>query len=64
MSEKWDEISSSSSLRIIVGMLFRLTDLFWFKLEMILEISFLLVGDKKNDLDELFSMYSEKCLCE
>ena len=31
---------------------------------MILEISFLLVGGKKNDLEELFSMYSEKYLCE
>ena len=31
---------------------------------MILEISFLLVGGKKNDLEELFSMYSQKYLCE
>ena len=31
---------------------------------MMLEISFLLVGGKKNDLEELFSMYSEKYLCE
>ena len=35
-----------------------------FKLEMMLEMSFLLVGGKKNDLEELFSMYSEKYLCE
>ena len=31
---------------------------------MILETSFLLVGGKKNDLEELFSMYSQKYLCE
>ena len=31
---------------------------------MMLEISFLLVGDKKNEFEELFFMYSEKCLCE
>ena len=31
---------------------------------MMLETSFLLVGGKKNDLEELFSMYSEKYLCE
>ena len=40
------------------------TDLFGFKLEVMLEISFLLVGDKKNEFEELFFMYSEKCLCE
>ena len=46
-------------------MLFGPTNLFGFKLEMMLEISFLLlVGDKKNELEELFSMYSEKYLCE
>ena len=56
MSERWDEISSLSSLRIFVGMLFgqaRNND--WNFI--------LLVGDKKNDLEELYSMYSEKCLC-
>ena len=37
------------------------TDLIRFKLEIMLQISFLLVGDKKNDLEELFSMYSGKC---
>ena len=58
MSERWDEISSLSSLRILVGMLFGPTDLFGFKLEMMLEISFLLVGDKKNEFEELFSVYS------
>ena len=42
-------------------MLFGPTDLFGFKLEMMLEIPFLLIGDKKNDLKDLFSMYSEKC---
>ena len=47
MSEKWDEISSLSSLKILVGMLFRSTDLLGFKLEMMIKISFLLVGDKK-----------------
>ena len=35
-----------------------------FKLEMMLGMSFLLIGGKKNDLEELFSMYSEKYLCE
>ena len=45
-------------------MLFGLTNLFGFKQEMVLEISFLLVGDKKNEFEELFSMYLEKCLCE
>ena len=45
-------------------MLFGLTDLFEFKLEIMFEISFLLVGDKKSEFEELFSMYSEKCLCE
>ena len=64
MPERWDKISSLSSLRIFVGMLFGPKDLFGFKLEMMLEISFLLVGDKKNEFEELFSMYSEKCLCE
>ena len=64
MSERWDEISFLSSLRIVVGMLFGPTDLIGFKLEIMLEISFLLVGDKKNEFEELFSMYSEKCLCE
>ena len=61
MSEKWDEISSLSSLRILVGMLFGPTDLFEFKLEIILEISFLLVGYKNNEFETLFSIYSEKC---
>ena len=64
MSKRWDEISSLSSLRILVGMLFGPTNLFGFKQEMMLEISFLLVGDKKNEFEELFSMYLEKCLCE
>ena len=45
-------------------MLFRPTDLFGFKPEMMLEISFLLAGDKKNEFEELFSVYSEKYLCE
>ena len=47
-------------------MLFGPANLFGFKLEMMLEISsfFFLVGDKKNDIEELFSMYSEKCLCK
>ena len=36
MSERWDEISSLSSLRILVGMLFGPTDLFGFKPEMML----------------------------
>ena len=43
-------------------MLFGPTGLFRFKLKMMLEISFLLVGDKKNNLEELFFIYSEKCL--
>ena len=60
MPERWDEISFLSSLRIFAGVLF---DLFGFKLEMMLKISFLLV-DQKNELEELFSMYSEKFLCE
>ena len=64
MSERWDEISCLSSTRVFAGMLFGPTDLFGFKLEMMLEIPFLLIGDKKNDLKDLFSMYSEKCLCE
>ena len=64
MWERWYKISFSSSLRIFVGMLFRATDLLEFKLKMKLEISFSLVGDKKNDYQELFSVYSEKCLCE
>ena len=64
MSERCDEISSSSSLRILVGVLFRPTDLFEFKLKMILKISFLLVGDKKNKFKELFSLYPEKILCK
>ena len=42
-------------------MLLGLVDLFGLKLKMMLEISFLLVGDKKNDLKYLFFMYSEKC---
>ena len=41
-------ISPLSSLRIFADMLFGPTDLFGFKLEMIIEISFLLIGDKKN----------------
>ena len=64
MLERWNEILSLSSLRIFVGSLLGPTDLFEFKLEMMLEISFSLIGDKKNGLEELFSMYSEKCLCE
>ena len=48
----------------MAGILLGPTDLFEFKLEMMLEISFSLIGDKKNGLEELFSMYSEKCLCE
>ena len=64
MSKRWDEISSLSSLRILVGMLFGPTNLFGFKQEMMLEISFLLVRDKKNEFEELFSMYLGKCLCE
>ena len=35
------------------------TALFAFKVEMMLGFSFLLVGNKKNDLEELFSMYSK-----
>ena len=42
-------------------MLLGLVDLFGLKLKMMLEISFLLVGDKKNDLKYFFFMYSEKC---
>ena len=64
MLERWNEILSLSSLRIFVGSLLGPTDLFEFKLEMMLEISFSLIGDKKNGLEELFFMYSEKCLCE
>ena len=45
-------------------MLFETTTLFGFKVEMMLQISFLLVADKKNYLEELFSMYSEDHLCE
>ena len=45
-------------------MLFGPTDLFGLKLEMMLEISFLLVGDKINEFEELFSLYSEKYLWE
>ena len=45
-------------------MLFGPTDLFGLKLEMMLEISFLLVGDKRNEFEELFSLYSEKYLWE
>ena len=59
MLERWNEILSLSSLRIFVGSLLGPTDLFEFKLEMMLEISFSLIGDKKNGLEELFSMYSE-----
>ena len=40
------------------------TGLFGFKLEIILQIPLLLVGDKEKDLGDLFSMYSEKCLFE
>ena len=47
MSERWDEISSLNSLRILVGMIFGPTDLVGFKLEMMLKTSFLLVRDKK-----------------
>ena len=64
MSEKWDENSSLSSLTILVGMLFGPTNLFEFRLEIMLVILFLLVGNKKNEFEELFSMYSEKCLRE
>ena len=64
MSERWDEIPSLSSLRIIVGMLFGPTYLFGFKLEMMHKISVLLVGDKENESEELFCRYSKKCLCE
>ena len=42
-------------------MLFGPTNFFGFKLEIMLEISFLLVGYKKSDSEELFSMYSEEC---
>ena len=45
-------------------MLFGPTDLFGLKLEIMLEISFLLVGDKINEFEELFSLYSEKYLWE
>ena len=46
VSEKWNEISSSSNLRIFAGMFFGPTDLFGSKLEMMLEISFLLAEGK------------------
>ena len=49
MTVRWDEILSLNSLIVFVGMLFGPTDLFGFNLEMMIEISFLLVGDKKND---------------
>ena len=45
-------------------MLFGPTDLFELKLEIMLEISFLLVGDKINEFEELFFLYSEKYLWE
>ena len=64
MSERWDELSSLSSLRMFVCILFGPTDLFGFKLEMMLEISFLIVGDKKNDLQDLFPCIQKKCQCE
>ena len=41
---------------IFIGMLFGTTDLLGFKLEIMVKISFLLVEDKKNELEELFSM--------
>ena len=62
MPERWDETSSLSSLRIFVAMLFGPTDLFGIKLEIMLKIWFLLLGDRKNELEELFFMYSGKCL--
>lgn len=40
------------------------TGLFGFKLEIIIQIPFLLVGDKEKTLADLFSMYSEKYLFE
>ena len=64
MSERWDKISSFISLKIFAGMLNGPTGLFGFKLEIILQIPLLLVGDKEKDLGDLFSMYSEKCLFE
>ena len=41
-------------------MLFGQPNLFGSKLEMILQISFLLVGDKKNDLENLDLFQKEK----
>ena len=49
---------------MFVCILFGPTDLFGFKLEMMLEISFLIVGDKKNDLQDLFPCIQKKCQCE
>ena len=65
MSERLDEISSLiGTLGIFLGMLFGPRALFGLKPEMMLQISFLLVGDKNNDFKELFSLYLEKCLYE
>ena len=62
MSERWHELPSISSVRIVVGMPFGQTELFGFKLEIMLEILFLSVWDEKNNLKYLFPMYSKKCL--
>ena len=59
MTERGDEILSLNSIRVFLGMLFGPTDLLQFKLEMILEKSFLLVGENRNDLKNLYFMYSE-----
>ena len=68
MPERWDETSSlsSSSLRIFVGMLFGLTD-FTRKLEIQARNGawdfYKYIANKMNNLEGLFSMYTEKCLC-
>ena len=45
MSERWDKIPSLINFKKFPDILFEPTDLFGFKLEMMFEISFLLVGD-------------------
>ena len=64
MIERCSDISSVSSLRILVGMLFGPADFFGLKLKIISIISSFVQGEMKNDSWLGGGKYSEKLLYE